>query len=116
MIEVPAVHGPYLLLTALLLFLVVFGFWPHTNRHSIDIRGAAISAGTSAALRGQMPNVPDHLKQKYAEIAQQQTHSGKARAAGKTVFRAGLAKVASLLSLICLVSAAIAIAAALFWK
>ncbi|HRK20045.1 MAG TPA: hypothetical protein PK970_13905 [Hyphomicrobiaceae bacterium] len=111
----PAIAHPYLLVTGLVLALVGIWLWRFSSRHGIDIKGAAISSGTSAAWRRELPQVPDDIRQKYERIAAEKSHVGKAKVAGTTLVKAGLAKVAFLASLVMFAAAAIATAAAFFW-
>lgn len=111
-----ALSHPLLLVLGLVLALVGIWLWRFSSRHGIDIKGAAISSGASAAWRRELPQVPDDIRQKYERIAAETSHVGKARAAGTTLVKAGLAKVAFLASLVTFAAAAIATAAAFFWK
>lgn len=112
----PALSHPYLLAAGVLLALVAVWLWRFSSRHGIDVKGAAISSGASAAWRREMPQVPDDIRQKYERIAAEKSHAGKARMAGSTLVKAGLAKVAFLASLIAFAASAIATAAAFLWK
>lgn len=111
-----AVHHPYLLVIGVILLAAGTWLWRYSNRHGIDIKGAAISSGATAAWRREMPQVPGDIQDKYNRIAAEKSHLGKAKAASGTVIRAGLAKVAFLVSLVVLAGGLGAIVAALLWK
>lgn len=106
---------PYLLAGGVVLALVGVWLWRFSSRHDIDIKGAAITSGATAAWRRELPQVPDDLRRKYDRIAAETSHVGKARAAGTTLVKAGLAKVAFLASLVMFAAAIAATAAAFFW-
>lgn len=112
----PTISHPYLLVLGIVLALVALWLWRFSSRHGIDIKGAAISSGASAAWRRELPQVPDDIRQKYDRIAAEKSNVGKTKVAGTTLVKAGLAKVAFLASLVMFAAGAIAAAAAFLWK
>jgi hypothetical protein len=112
----PAVVHPMMLAAGLALIALGILLWRYSARHTIDVKGAAISSGASAIFGKKFPTVPQDMRDKFDNVANQKSHTGKAKAAGGTLFRAALAKLAFFLSLGAFLTGLISIILALYWK
>ncbi|MEQ1649368.1 MAG: hypothetical protein ABL898_12335 [Hyphomicrobiaceae bacterium] len=111
----PAVLHPLMLTSGIALLVLGILLWRYSARHSIDVKGAAISSGAAAIFSKKFPTVPQDMRDKFDNVANQTSHAGKAKAAGGTLFRAALAKLAFFLSLGSLLIGLIAIILAFYW-
>lgn len=112
----PAIPHPYLLAAGIVLFLIGIWCWRWSSRHAIDLKGAAIGAAWQSATSRQIPDVPDDIKGKFTEIANQPSHVGKAKRAGGIAVRHFIAQVVWIASLIGLAGGLALAAAGILWK
>lgn len=111
-----AVHSPLLLGFGVGAFLLGVMLWRWSSRHSVDLKGAAISSAYSAVKGGKIPSVPDGLKAHLDKVAAATTNVGRAKVVGGSVARHFMAKVVGWVGLAALLSGVTMIAASLLWK
>ena len=110
------VHSPLLLAVGIAIFSLGIVLWRWASRHSIDVRGAALSSAFTAARSRQMPALPHELKSKLDAVAAEPSHVGKVKAVGGSVARHFLAKVATMASVAAFLGGGVVIASALLGK
>ncbi len=116
MSALPALANPMLLIVGAALFLVGLWCWRWSSRHSLDLKGAAIGAAWQSAKSGKMPGIPDDMKAKFNDIANESSNVKRATKAGGTVARHFMAKVMGLAGLIGLLGGLALMAAGIWWK
>ncbi len=112
----PAVLHPMMLAAGIALFVLAILLWRYSSRHTIDVKGAAVSSGAAAIFNRKFPTVPKDMRDKYDHVAGQKSNVGRAKAAGGTLFRAALAKLAFFLSLGAFLIGLMSIILAFYWK
>jgi hypothetical protein len=95
----PAIAHPTWLLAGLAVFLVGTWFWRWSSRNSLDLKGAAMTTAWQAARKGKL-DMPEDLKSRVADIANETSNSRRAVKAGSTVMRHFIAKVFGLVGLV----------------
>ncbi len=111
----PAIANPTLLGIGALVLLIGLWLWRWSSRNAIDIKGAAVGAAWQAARKGELA-VPDDIKNKFNDIAAEQSNVGRAKKAGGTVVRHFIAQVLGIAGLIGMLGGLALMAAGVFWK
>ena len=111
-----AIHSPILLGLGIAAFLLGIVLWRWSSRHSINLKGAAISSAYSAVKGGNIPAVPDALKVQYDKVAAETSNVGRARVVGGSVARHFIAKVVGWAGLAAFLSGGVMIALSFLWK
>jgi hypothetical protein len=112
----PVIAHPYALAVGAVLFLIGIWAWRWSSRHAIDLKGAALGAAWQGARSRKIPDVPDDLKSKFDEIANETSNVKRAQKAGGTVARHFVAQVMGIVGLIGLLGGIALMAAGVFWK
>jgi hypothetical protein len=112
----PAIANPTLLAVGLVLFLIGLWCWRWSSRNAIDLKGAAVSAAWQSARSGKLPDIPDDMKAKYREIADETSNVRRAQKAGGTVARHFMAKVMGIAGLVGMLGGLALGAAGIWWK
>lgn len=111
----PHIAHPSWLGAGVALFLIGFWFWRWSSRNNIDVKGMAISAAWQGARQGKL-DVPDELKAKFNDIANETSNTKRATKAGGTVIRHFVAKVFGLVGLVGMLGGLALSAAGIWYK
>jgi hypothetical protein len=111
----PNIAHPTWLAAGIALFLIGVWFWRWSQRHSLDVKSAAIGAAWQGARSGKL-DVPDDLKAKFQDIANEKSNTRRAAKAGGTVARHFLAKIFGMVGLVGMLSGLALAAAGIWWK
>ena len=109
-------HSPYLLAAGLAVFWLGVVMWRWAGRHSIDLKGAAMSSAITAARGRTRPTLPDQLKSQLHAVTAESSNIGRAKVVGGSVARHFIAKVAMMGSLASLLAGAVMVALSVLWK
>jgi hypothetical protein len=111
-----AVHSPLMLAIGIGACWLGVVLWRWAGRHSIDLKGAAISSAYAAAKGRSVPTLPGQLKSHIDAVSAETSNIGRAKVVGGSVARHFVAKVATMASLASIVGGVVMIALSVLWK
>lgn len=110
-----AIANPALLIAGIVVFVIGVWLWRWSQRHTVDLQGAALSAGWQGLRKGRL-DLPDDLKSRFNDIASETSNTRRAAKAGGTVVRHFMAQVVWLIGLGAMVGGLALSAAGIFWN
>jgi hypothetical protein len=111
----PTIAHPTWLAIGCVLFIVGLWFWRWASRNSLDFKGAAVGAAWQGVKQGRL-DVPDDLKNRFNDIASENSNTKRAAKAGGMAARHFIAKVFSLIGLVGMLGGLALAAAGIWWK
>ena len=111
----PAIANPTLLVIGFVVFLIGLWLWRWSSRNSIDIKGAAVGAAWQGVRQGRL-DIPDDIKSKITDLANEQSNVGRAKKAGGMAVRHAMAQVVGIAGLIGVLLGLALAAAGIWWK
>lgn len=111
----PSIANPAWLIAGVVVFVIGVWFWRWSSRNSIDLKGAAMDAAWQG-VRQRKLDVPDDLKQRYTEIANEASHTKRAVKAANMGARHFIAKVFGLIGLAGMIGGLALAGIGIWWK
>jgi hypothetical protein len=111
----PAIAHPTWLGLGILLFLAGLWFWRWSSRNSLDLKGAAMSAALQGVRQGRL-DMPDDLKSRVKDIANETSNTKRVAKAGGMAARHFIAKIFGLVGLAGMLGGLALAAAGIWWK
>jgi hypothetical protein len=110
-----SIANPALLVAGLAVLFVGLWMWRWSSRNAIDVKGAALGAAWQGVRQGRL-DIPDDIKSRMNELANEGSNVGRAKKAGGMAIRHALAKVVGLAGLVAILAGLALSAAGVFWK